>query len=177
MLLCAGNNEYIKGATPIGVGLIQSSINLTRICLMNPPEFLLFVGTAGSYGKKEIFDIIESKVASNIEQGFLFKSAYTPLDNVVASSNDVSRETIVNSSNYITTSKEIAKKYLQLGLDLENMEFFSVISVAREFDIPVGGVFCVTNYCYENAHKEFMQNQKEAIAKLEQYLQERGMKK
>ena len=171
MLICAGDIEQIKGATPIGVGLINSAINLTRLCIMNPPEFLLFVGTAGSYGRKEIFDIVQSRVAANIEHSFLINSAYTPIDNVVASSENVSQETIVNSSNYITKSKEFSQKYLKLNIDLENMEFFSVLSVAKEFNIPVGGIFVVTNYCYENAHNEFLKNHKSAIKKLEDYLE------
>ncbi len=175
MIVCAGNNEFIKGATPIGVGLINSAINLSKICLMTPPEFILFIGTAGSYGKKDIFEIVESRVASNIEHSFLLKSAYTPLDNVVASSSNVSRETIVNSSNYITTSKEVSNKYLELGIELENMEFFSIISVAKEFNIPVGGIFCVTNYCYKNANKEFIKNQNQAIKKLEDFLLQKGI--
>ena len=167
MLICAGDIEHIKSATPIGVGLVNSAINLTRLCIMNPPEFLLFVGTAGSYGNKKIFDIVESRVAANIEQSFLTNSGYTPIDNVVASVDDVSRETIVNSSNYITTSQELSKKYLQLNIDLENMEFFSVVSVAKEFGIPVGGLFVVTNYCNKDAHKDFSANHKKAIEKLE----------
>ncbi len=36
MLLCAGRNETLKGATPIGVGLIESAINLTKMCLKKP---------------------------------------------------------------------------------------------------------------------------------------------
>jgi len=173
VIICAGDIEQFDFAQPIGIGLVNSAVNLTKICLMNPPEFLLFIGTAGSYGNKEIFDIVESRVASNIEQGFLMKTAYTPIDNIVASTDDVSRETIVNSSNYITTSQELSKKYLQLNLELENMEFFSVLLVAKEFNIPVGGVFVVTNYCNENAHKDFMKNRAEAMQKLEEYVKNR----
>ena len=175
MLICAGNNEFIKGALPIGVGLIESAINLTRLCLINPPEFLLFVGSAGSYGKLNTFDIIQSKSAANIEQSFLFKSAYTPLDNLISTAIDVSHETIINSSNYITASKEVSQKFLKLNLAAENMEFFSIMSVAREFHIPCGGVFVITNYCYEDAHKEFKQNQKKAIKILEEYLVNKGL--
>ncbi len=170
MIVCAGDIEQIKGALPIGVGLINSAINLTRVCIMNPPEFILFVGTAGSYGNYKPFDIIQSKVAANVEQSFLEKKSYTPLDNIVASTDDVSRETIVNSSNYITASKDISKKFLQLNIELENMEFFSILSVAKEFNIPAGGVFVVTNYCYEDAHKEFKANHKKAIKQLEDYI-------
>jgi len=175
LIVCAGDIEQFSFAQPIGVGLINSAINLTRVCIMNPPEFILFVGTAGSYGNKKIFDIVESKVAANIEQAFLTNSGYTPLNNVVASTDAVSRETIVNSSNYITSSEDIAKKYLKLNLDLESMEFFSVVSVAKEFNIPVGGIFVVTNYCNENAHKDFLANRVEAMAKLEEYIKSKGV--
>ncbi len=175
MLLCAGNNEFIKGALPIGVGLIESAINLTRLSLMHPPQFLLFVGTAGSYGKAKIFDIIESKSAANIEHSFLLKSAYTPLNNFITTAEDVSHETIVNSSNYITASKKLSEQFLQLNLSIENMEFFSVMRVAKEFNIPCGGVFVITNYCYEDAHKEFKKNQKKALLILEDFLSGKGL--
>ena len=175
MIVCAGDIEQFSFAQPIGIGLINSAINLTRACIMNPPEFILFVGTAGSYGNKKIFDIVESKVASNIEQAFLTNSGYTPLDNVVASTDAVSRETIVNSSNYITTSKELSDRYLKLNIDIESMEFYSIVSVAKEFNIPVGGVFVVTNYCDENAHKDFLANRVEAMAKLDKYIKSKGI--
>ena len=45
------------------VGLIETTMNITRLCLFDKPEFLLFVGTAGSYGNHKIFDIVESKTA------------------------------------------------------------------------------------------------------------------
>ncbi|RTZ68104.1 MAG: purine-nucleoside phosphorylase [Tenericutes bacterium] len=173
MIICAGDIEEFDFAQPIGIGLVNSAHNLTKLCLMNPPEFLLFIGTAGSYGNRKIFDIVESRAASNIEQGFLTKTAYTPIDNVVASTDDVSRETIVNSSNYITTSQELSKKYLQLNLELENMEFFSVLIVAKEFNIPVGGVFVITNHCNKNAHSDFIKNRAEAMNKLEEYIKNR----
>ncbi|QFR44163.1 purine-nucleoside phosphorylase [Sulfurimonas sp. CVO] len=163
MIICAGNNETFDFATPIGVGLIESAINLTRLCLFDRPEFLLFVGSAGSYGEHKIFDIIESKTASNIELGFLTNDAYSPLDNVISTNiNQTKIDVIVNSSNYISTNKELTKKFLNLGIGIENMEFFAVLKVAQEFDIPAGGVFCVTNYTNKNAHEDFLKNHKKA---------------
>jgi nucleoside phosphorylase len=175
MIVCAGDIEEFSFATPIGVGLVNSAVNLTRLCIMDVPEYILFVGTAGSYGKREIFEMVESKTAANLEHGFLMSTAYTPLDNVVSASDDVSRETIVNSSNYITTDREISGLYLEKGVELENMEFFSVLAVAKEFDIPAGGLFCVTNYCYENAHEEFMRNRAEAMDRIGEYLLKRAI--
>jgi nucleoside phosphorylase len=174
MIICAGNNETFDFATPMGVGLIETAMNLTRLCLFDKPEFLLFVGSAGSYGDAEIFDIIESKTASNIELAFLNSDAYTPLDNVISTNIEPNkRDVIVNSSNYISTNEVLCKKFLPLHVGIENMEFFSVLKVAQEFDIPAGGVFCITNYTNNNAHKEFMQNHEKAKELLTQHVKKR----
>jgi nucleoside phosphorylase len=170
MIICAGNNETFDFATPMGVGLIEMSMNLTRLCLFDKPEFLLFVGSAGSYGDAKIFDIIESKTASNIELAFLSDDAYTPLDNVISTNESVTQDIIVNSSNYISTNKELTNKFLDFKVGIENMEFFSVLRVAKEFDIPAGGVFCITNYTDKNAHKEFLKNHTKAKELLNEYI-------
>ena len=171
MFICAGESETFDFAKPMGIGLIDMSINLTKLCMgKNPPPFLFFVGSAGSYGRHNIFDIVESKTATNIENGFFNAKAYTPIDNMVSSSDDVSRETIVNSSNYITTDRSLSKQYLSKGISIENMEFFAVIKVAQAFNIPVAGAFIVTNYCNENAHQDFMRNHKEAMERLTAYI-------
>ena len=174
MIICAGNNETFDFATPMGVGLIESTINLTRLCLFDKPEFLLFVGTAGSYGKHNIFDIVESKTASNIELAFLNSDAYTPLDNVISTNEDKNiKDVIVNSSNYISTNDELVKGFLKFGVEIENMEFFSVLKVAQEFNIPAGGVFCITNYTNTQAHEDFIKNHHKAKKLLEAYIPQR----
>ena len=171
MFICAGESETFDFAKPMGIGLIDMSINLTKLCIeKKPPPFIFFVGTAGSYGKHKIFDIIESKTASNIENSFFNAKAYTPIDNMVSTSDNVSRETIVNSSNYITTDETLSKQYLSNNIGIENMEFFAVIKVAQHFGIPVAGAFIVTNYCNANAHADFIKNHKEAMSRLTDYI-------
>jgi len=167
-IISSGNEEIFNFATPIGIGLIESAINLTKLCEFDKPDFLIYIGSAGSYGKNKIFDIVESSSASNIEHCFFKKECYTPIDNVIKM--DVSHETIVNSSNYITTDDVISKAYLKLGIDLENMEFFSVLRVAKEYEIPVLGIFVVTNYCNKEAHNDYVKNIKKAKEKLIEYL-------
>ena len=117
-----------------------------------------------------VFDIIESKTATNIENSFFTGNAYTPIDNMVSASEDVSRETLVNSSNYITTDKEVAKAYLEKNIHIENMEYYAVLKVAKSFTVPAAGIFIVTNYCNENAHEDFLKNHKEAMLKLTEYI-------
>lgn len=173
MFICAGNNETFDFATPTGVGLIETAMNVTRLCLFDKPEFLMFVGTAGSYGERGIFDIVESKTAANIELAFLQKKGYTPLDNVVSTNTEGRCSLIVNSSNYITTDPELAKTFLRFGVGIENMEFFSVLRVAQEFGIPAGGVFCITNYCNADAHKDFLSNHERAKTLLTKHIKQR----
>ena len=181
MFVCAGNNETFPFATPVGVGMVESAMNLTRLVLFDKPDFLIFVGSAGSYGKYEPFDIVESSVASNIELAFLEKRAYTPIDNVIEAyriEDEVSRETdnIVNCSNYISTDFELVQRYRKFKIELENMEFFSVLRIAQEFTIPVLGIFVVTNYCNQHAHRDFMQNHHEAKLKLMEYVTQKYKK-
>ena len=173
MIICAGNNESFSFAQPTGVGLVETAMNLTRLCLFDKPEFLLFVGSAGSYGDAKIFDIIESKTASNIELSFLSNDAYTPLDNVVSTNNTNIKNLVVNSSNYISTNEELSKKFLKLGIGIESMEFFAVLKIAEEFNIPAGGVFCITNYTNANAHEDFLKNHEKAKELLEIHVKKR----
>ncbi|MEA1879844.1 MAG: purine-nucleoside phosphorylase [Campylobacterota bacterium] len=170
MIICAGESESFEFAHPVGIGMIDVAMNLTKLCIENPPEFILFVGSAGSYGEKKIFDIIESNTAANIENSFFGGGSYTILDNVISTAEDVSRETFVNSSNYITTDAKRSKHYIAQNIHLENMEFFSVLKVAEKFGIRAGGIFIVTNYCNEYAHEDFKKNHKEAMAKLSEYI-------
>ena len=43
MIVSAGKNETFPFARPIGVGLVESAINLTKLCLFNRPEYILFI--------------------------------------------------------------------------------------------------------------------------------------
>jgi len=176
MIISAGNNETFSFAHPIGVGLIESAINLTRLCLFDKPEFLLFVGSAGSYADYDIFDIVESTTASNIELSFFNNSSYTPIDNVIEAGGSVSKnQTIVNSSNYISTNFELCQNFKQYNIGIENMEYYSLLKVAKEFDVQIGGIFVVTNYCNNNAHQDFLNNHKKAINKLIDYLYQKNL--
>ena len=173
MIICAGNNEIFDFAQPTGIGMVETAMNLTRLCLFDKPEFLLFVGSAGSYGNHKIFDIVESKTASNIELSFLSNDAYTPLDNVVSTNTTDVKDIVVNSSNYISTNKQLTGKFLGLGIGIENMEFFAVLKIAQEFNIPAGGVFCITNFTDENAHDDFIKNHEQAKEMLSLHVKKR----
>ena len=80
---------------------------------------------------------------------------------------------IVNSSNYISTDFNLATQFLKMGITLENMEFFAVLKIAEEFNIPAGGVFCVTNYTNASAHDDFLKNHDKAKELLDEHVKRR----
>ncbi len=176
MIISAGKNETFPFAIPIGVGLIESAMNLTRLCLFDKPEYILFIGSAGSYGEMNIFDIVESSNASNIELSFFSNDSYTPIDNVLKCKDPKFKsDTIVNSSNYISINKELSKEFQKHGIGIENMEFYSVLKIAQEFEIDVKGIFIVTNYTDKNAHQDFISNHKVAMDKLIDHLESKNI--
>jgi nucleoside phosphorylase len=171
MIFCAGGLENFNFARPLGIGLIDATATLTKICMFDRPDNILFVGSAGSYGNHDIYDIVHSDTATNIEIGYFENRSYTPVDNIVkATTHNTTTKTIVNSSNYITTDKSTSDEFLSRGIELENMEFYAVLKVAKLFDISASGLFVVTNYTNSEAHNMFQTNHKTAIQKLETYL-------
>jgi len=176
MIVSAGRMESFSFATPIGVGLIESAMNLTKICICDKPDSIIFIGSAGAYGQNEIFDIVESSSAANMELSFLEDNSYTPIDNILKSKDQkLHNEVIVNSSNYITTNEKLATKYLEYGIGIENMEFYSVVKIAQEFKISVKGIFVVTNKTNQNAHQDFISNHNKAMDKLIKHLEKKKM--
>lgn len=179
MFVCAGNGEEFEFAMSVGVGLVESAINLARLCEKEKPDCLIFVGSAGSYDREmELLELCISNEATQIESSLLLGESYTPIENRIHALNNVSHETVqrirslglrevvVNSSNYITTDVHHAHRMREKGILLENMEFFSVLSVAKRFNLLALGVFCVSNHCSKRAHQEFLENRGEVMGRL-----------
>lgn len=190
MFICA-RGENFSFAKDIGVGLVESAIELTALILRENPQYLIFIGSAGAYDKSvNLLDIFVSNSATQIESSFSKDESYTPLDNKIEivsyetlqnqsadsrSNPNINLKTIldshnfaiVNSSNYICTDEIFAGKMSSTGIALENMEFFAILKVADYFKIPALGIFCVTNYCDKNAHSDFLANHKRARDLLE----------
>ncbi len=169
MIICAGANESFNFAKSIGVGMIESAINLTKLCLEFKPKKLIFIGTCGIYHSGELLKIYRSSHAFNIEFSKLSANFYSPAVNEIKL--NVSQETYkINSSNYICQNKNAAREFSSLGLDFENMEAFSVLSVAKKMNIKAECILCATNFCDENAHEEFTKNHQRAKEKLENFV-------
>lgn len=137
------------------------------------PNEIIFIGSAGLYKNGELFEIFESQNAANIEISLPDDKSYVPVPQEVF--NDVSRETFINSSNFITKDTLSAKKLFKLGAYAENMEFYSIMAVAKKFNIPAKGIFIATNFCNANAHKDFMHNHSLAKDMLCEYLEHKGL--
>lgn len=176
MIVCAGSIEQFEFATPIGVGLVDSAINLTDLVITNLPKEIIFVGTAGSYGNIKPLELVSSTEATHIEISLLQNQSYTPIEKHIRSNHQLPlRAVVVNSSNFITTDSVVAGKYLEKQIEIENMEFFAVLAVAKRFNIPAGGIFCVTNFCNFNAHYDFRRNHLSAMQKLSTFIKEHNI--
>ncbi|QKF63917.1 purine-nucleoside phosphorylase [Campylobacter corcagiensis] len=174
MIVCAGECESFSFATPIGIGLVNAAINLTKLVLTNKPKELVFIGTAGLYKSGKILEIYESFEARNLEISKILGFSYSPLQG--QNLTNVSRETILtNSSNFITTNKELAHKFYDFGFFMENMELYSILEVGKKFEIPSYGILCATNFCDENAHADFIKNHNDAKKRLEEYVKSKGL--
>ena len=173
MYICAGEIEQFDFAKPVGIGMIDTAVNLVKLCEKESPEEIVFIGTAGSYGNCKVFDVAESHAAVTVENSYFNAGAYTPMVSRETSLEmpvDPSGSVVVNSSNYITTDEKIAHCYLDEKIEIENMEFFAVLRTARLLGVPARGIFIVTNYCNQTAHEDFLRNHQEAMKRLTRYV-------
>lgn len=122
----------------------------------------------------KLLEIYESAHCFNIEASKLTNDFYSPAECEI--NLNVSYETKkCNSSNYICTDENVAARFADLGLELENMESFAVLSVAKRFGISATCFLCATNFCDKNAHQSFLQNHAQAKKNLEYFLQEKNL--
>jgi nucleoside phosphorylase len=157
MIVSAGRSESYPFAKSIGVGVVESSINTTRLILETKAKEILFAGSCGSYGKYNIFESVELEKALNIELSSLQNLSYTPLDFTTDKKYEY-----VNSSNYITATSQFNDFFLNNNITIENMEFYGVYLACKRLKVPCRGYFVVTNYCSKSAHEEYMKNYKKA---------------
>lgn len=169
LFVCAGGAESFKNTFNCGIGLVNASINLSKFLSTKKqlPKKLVFIGTCGLYDiKKELFSVIISKTATNIEISALLNMSYSPIINAQNPQNCA-----INSSNFITKDLSIAKKFHKLNLVAENMEFYAICEVAKAFNLECEGIFCATNYCQSNAHEQFLAGHKRAIEILKNFIE------
>ena len=122
----------------------------------------------------QLLEIYESVHCFNVEASKLTNAFYSPAECEI--NLNVSYETKkCNSSNYICTDENVAARFADLGLELENMESFAVLSVAKRFGISATCFLCATNFCDKNAHQSFLQNHAQAKKNLEHFLQEKNL--
>lgn len=175
LIVCAGAMESFEFAKAVGIGMVEPAINLTKILLNSKklPKKIIFIGSCGLYKDEKLLKIYTSTQAFNYEISAIMGLSYTPIKINLP---NVSQKTIlINSSNFITNSAEISKKFKNLGFTAENMEAYSVQCVANLFKIDFECILCSTNYCDENAHENFIQNYPKAKENITKYLKSKGI--
>ena len=121
-----------------------------------------------------LLEIYETRHAFNVEASSFLGDFYSPAACEI--NLNVSYETKkCNSSNYICTDEKVAARFAAMGLELENMEAFAVLSVAAKFGVEAVCFLCATNFCDSQAHQNFIKNQAQAKKNLENFLQEKNL--
>ena len=121
-----------------------------------------------------LLEIYETRHAFNVEASSFLGDFYSPAACEI--NLNVSYETKkCNSSNYICTDEKMAARFAAMGLELENMEAFAVLSVAAKFGVEAVCFLCATNFCDSQAHQNFIKNHAQAKKNLENFLQEKNL--
>lgn len=195
----------VAGKCGVTDGLISGQSIVSELNEASKPDKIIFIGTCGLYQKGDekdlnavnlsengkikenlgaknlasekplkLLEIYESAHCFNVEASKLTNDFYSPAECEI--NLNVSYETKkCNSSNYICTDENLAARFADLGLELENMESFAVLSVAKRFGISATCFLCATNFCDKNAHQSFLQNHAQAKKNLEHFLQEKNL--
>lgn len=200
----ASKNSGAKNVRGVA-GIMGEQSVASELSVANKPDKIIFIGTCGLYQKGDkkglnavnlsengkikenlgaknltsekplqLLEIYESAHCFNVEASKLTNAFYSPAECEI--NLNVSYETKkCNSSNYICTDENVAARFADLGLELENMESFAVLSVAKRFGISATCFLCATNFCDKNAHQSFLQNHAQAKKNLEHFLQEKNL--
>ncbi len=195
----------VAGKCGVTDELISGQSIVSELSVANKVDKIIFIGTCGLYQKGDekdlnavnlsengkikenlgaknlasekplkLLEIYESAHCFNVEASKLTNAFYSPAECEI--NLNVSYETKkCNSSNYICTDENLAARFADLGLELENMESFAVLSVAKRFGISATCFLCATNFCDKNAHQSFLQNHAQAKKNLEHFLQEKNL--
>jgi len=183
LIVSAGRGEFFDGVLPVGVGLVESTITLSRFLTGRKVKGVIFVGTIGSYGSLQIGEEVISYSATQIEIGALEKKSYSPLQLEVENrkiEGELSplipilprRVIKINSSNYITTDWELASLFRKGGVEGESMEFYAILETLHRFNLPGFGYFVVTNYTNSSAHSSYLENLPMARKKIGKFVEE-----
>lgn len=101
VFVCAGNGEEFSFATPIGVGLVDSTITLSNLLAKGDIGRVIFVGSCGLYDEnKELLKLYQASTVSNTEFGSLVGSFYSPIKLSLSTGaiHKFSKEELLNTS-------------------------------------------------------------------------------
>ncbi len=157
----------------LGIGFLNSALNLEKLIQVQAITEIIFIGTAGSYTDSlEIGEIVTVSSSSALNLGAVLELAYVPTKqehfdlNIFEgfksaqcfSSLEISRQEIIAEKLIAQNQSE---KYL-----VENMELYGIAAVAKRHEIPLRALLGITNYINPNAHEDWKANNLEVSKKL-----------
>ena len=163
----------------IGIGLVDSAINLTRILeeyayLKN----IIFIGTAGAYkdSKLKIGDLVQAKETGLFSLSQYEGDSYLPNKMIKKiSCNQFSGIEAVQVASVLEINRrgeKLAKVFWKTGYSAEHMELFSVARVAKKFNKNIYSVLGVSNIVNQSAHQDWLKNNKKVSLETNKKLKE-----
>ena len=166
---------------PVGVGFLESAINLTSLLERFPQvDKLLFTGSAGVYPNistivpGDICSCLETVLADGAaEQGFSLYAEPLPRTAIPATL-QLGRDlypakiaTLLTLTQSDSLAETIQKK---LNVELETMELYGIAQVCRNRSLPWNAVIGITNQVGSSGHLQWRKSFREIAAKTGEFL-------
>jgi futalosine hydrolase len=164
---------------PVGIGAIDAAVGAARAIARVRPQRVLFVGTAGIYGRlKEAREAIGTAVVAGevlcMSTAALKGEAYLPGPMVVQLATSRSLQSALSAGRAgqprdvacplaITRSAALGRRIAEAtGATLENLEAFAVARAAAAAGIPFAAVLGVANRVGATGHEEWQRHHRAA---------------
>jgi len=164
---------------PVGIGAIDAAVGAARAIARVRPQRVLFVGTAGIYGRlKEAREAIGTAVVAGevlcMSTAVLKGEAYLPGPMVVQLATSRSLQSALSAGRAgqprdvacplaITRSAALGRRIAEAtGATLENLEAFAVARAAAAAGIPFAAVLGVANRVGATGHEEWQRHHRAA---------------
>jgi nucleoside phosphorylase len=164
---------------PVGIGMVDAAAGAARAIARVAPRAILFVGTAGSYGRApEIGAVVIARHLVLASTAAIRGDGYLPTPlaaraqahselgaSLLRASSGGATSADVATTLAITRTAATARRLAHVtGASVENLEAFAVARAAAAVGVPFAAVLGVANRVGPEAHDEWRINQHRAAA-------------
>lgn len=152
----AGLPEDILHA-PVGIGGIAAAAGATELILAAQPDWVVFVGTCGTYGEHELGNLLTPSEVYYWDPQIATGEAHLPADlypPIALLPWDGYPETVCFQTPHISLAAMDAE-------GVEHLELYAVAYAAQRLNVQVTALLGVSNVVGPDGHKEWQQYHRE----------------